>query len=210
MDRLNDDQLTRLHKIFKRRSDYDHDIFKNFKSDKINVKRDIMENHINSNDELVDIVNEFISNEYKKETNVIVKEELFQKIDCDFFIDMDPRIPRNITDINILRIILDINTITKNMDNDEKDSILNEISELTKIEEYKALLFKCKVFDDARKNFLKFIDRLKGKYIKIEGYYTCHKCHKKSTVSYQLQTRSADEQADEIVSCVDCNISWKV
>ena len=106
MDRLNDDQLTRLHKIFKRRSDYDHDIFKNFKSDKINVKRDIMENHINSNDELVDIVNEFISNEYKKETNVIVKEELFQKIDCDFFIDMYLLVPLSIVAVVYVSLLL--------------------------------------------------------------------------------------------------------
>lgn len=42
-----------------------------------------------------------------------------------------------------------------------------------------------------------------------EGIYTCRKCKSKKTQSTWSQTRSADEPATIIVTCVECGNTWK-
>jgi DNA-directed RNA polymerase subunit M/transcription elongation factor TFIIS len=42
-----------------------------------------------------------------------------------------------------------------------------------------------------------------------EGVLECSKCHSKRTISYQRQTRSADEGATTFAQCVNCSHKWK-
>jgi DNA-directed RNA polymerase subunit M/transcription elongation factor TFIIS len=42
-----------------------------------------------------------------------------------------------------------------------------------------------------------------------EGVIECFKCNSKRTVSYQRQTRSADEGATTFAQCVDCKTRWR-
>jgi len=44
----------------------------------------------------------------------------------------------------------------------------------------------------------------------IEGLYTCRRCQSKKTQSTSQQTRSADEPATIIVTCIVCQYTWKV
>ena len=42
-----------------------------------------------------------------------------------------------------------------------------------------------------------------------EGVLECYRCGSKKTISYQRQTRSADEGATTFAICVKCNNSWR-
>lgn len=42
-----------------------------------------------------------------------------------------------------------------------------------------------------------------------EGVMECGKCGSKRTISFQKQTRSADEGATTFAQCVDCGNKWK-
>ena len=42
-----------------------------------------------------------------------------------------------------------------------------------------------------------------------EGVLECFKCGGKKTISYQKQTRSADEGATTFARCVECNNNWR-
>jgi DNA-directed RNA polymerase subunit M/transcription elongation factor TFIIS len=42
-----------------------------------------------------------------------------------------------------------------------------------------------------------------------EGVLECSRCHSKRTISFQRQTRSADEMATTFAQCVDCGKRWR-
>lgn len=42
-----------------------------------------------------------------------------------------------------------------------------------------------------------------------EGVLECSRCGGKRTISYQKQTRSADEGSTTFAKCVDCNKQWR-
>jgi len=42
-----------------------------------------------------------------------------------------------------------------------------------------------------------------------EGVFTCSRCKDNKTVSFELQTRSADEAATVYIQCVGCRKKWK-
>ena len=41
-----------------------------------------------------------------------------------------------------------------------------------------------------------------------EGMYKCPRCGSKRTLSYQKQTRSADEPMTDIIKCTECPNKW--
>lgn len=42
-----------------------------------------------------------------------------------------------------------------------------------------------------------------------EGVLECNRCNSKKTMSYQRQTRSADEGATTFARCTECNHNWR-
>jgi DNA-directed RNA polymerase subunit M/transcription elongation factor TFIIS len=42
-----------------------------------------------------------------------------------------------------------------------------------------------------------------------EGVLECSRCHSKRTISFQRQTRSADEMSTTFAQCVDCGKRWR-
>ena len=42
-----------------------------------------------------------------------------------------------------------------------------------------------------------------------EGALDCYRCNSKKTISYQRQTRSADEGATTFARCTECNYNWR-
>lgn len=54
-----------------------------------------------------------------------------------------------------------------------------------------------------------FIDFLTNPFVPEEGLFTCGRCSSTRTISFQRQTRSADEGATTFVQCTQCGNQWK-
>ena len=67
-------------------------------------------------------------------------------------------------------------------------------------------------YDEARDNELKEIKNIQTPIAVVEnnGIYTCNKCHQSKTMSYDVQTRRADEGGTIFVNCMnkDCLNRW--
>lgn len=73
----------------------------------------------------------------------------------------------------------------------------------------KSYLFGSKLFDEERE-IEEEIDNFMENPLEVqEGVFTCSRCKDTKTVSFELQTRSADEAATVYVQCVGCKKRWK-
>lgn len=64
-------------------------------------------------------------------------------------------------------------------------------------------------FEDLSKKLQEQDDFREHPFEVEEGVLECFKCNGKKTLSYQKQTRSADEPMTTFVTCVGCKNKWK-
>lgn len=70
-------------------------------------------------------------------------------------------------------------------------------------------MFNSPVFNEYRENEEE-IDRFMENPLEVqEGVFTCSRCKDNKTVSFELQTRAADEAATVYIQCVKCKKRWK-
>ncbi len=70
-------------------------------------------------------------------------------------------------------------------------------------------LFNSSTFNEYRENEEE-IDRFMENPLEVqEGVFTCSRCKDNKTVSFELQTRAADEAATVYIQCVKCKKRWK-
>ena len=73
----------------------------------------------------------------------------------------------------------------------------------------KNYLFGSAVFENEQE-IEKEIDNFMENPLEVqEGVFTCSRCKDTKTISFELQTRSADEAATVYVQCVGCKKRWK-
>ena len=83
---------------------------------------------------------------------------------------------------------------------------------LESVQNYKEVssrtIFEHFYFEKQRLNYIADISRIRDK-IEQEGLVKCRKCGSGNTISVTVQTRSADEAADVMVTCNDCLFKFK-
>ena len=87
--------------------------------------------------------------------------------------------------------------------------LLENISSSTIIKELSSSRWDSEVYNKEREKLKSDINNLSLSLNVIEGIYTCIKCKKNKTTSYQLQTRSSDEPMTTFTTCVNCGNRWK-
>lgn len=72
------------------------------------------------------------------------------------------------------------------------------------------LLFKLDVFQKYIENQLEHDNYIENPVNITEGVFQCNSCKSKHIITFQKQTRSADEGYTIFNTCVKCNNKWKI
>ncbi len=111
------------------------------------------------------------------------------------------------------------------LENDRNGEFILEIIGLLRVSSYEGVIdfldsienypevssrtiFENFYFEKERMNYIADISRIRDK-IEQEGLVKCRKCGSGNTISVTVQTRSADEAADVMVTCNDCLFKFK-
>lgn len=70
--------------------------------------------------------------------------------------------------------------------------------------------FNCSAYEDVIKLQEEEDDFIQNPVTVVEGVNVCHKCGSKKTISYNKQTRSADEGTTVFCCCYICGNKWKM
>ncbi len=95
-----------------------------------------------------------------------------------------------------------------------RESYFKTIDKTYKNFDLNKFLWNSNNYDEARDNELKEIKNIQTPIAIVEnnGLYTCYKCNQSKTMSYDVQTRRADEGGTIFVNCMnkDCLNRWVI